>query len=277
MATYGQIEAEGRPLLQMNGQEGDGMQRGTDPSTLLPSTVVNRPAFAHTRVDLGAGQEVIAAAGAMLWMDGNVPMSTSCYGGVVASLYRHCSGQTVCMNKFSGPGEVSFGFDLPGDMLPFAVTPGQGWIISAGTFICGTTNCVVSARWAGLAACLCGSEGIFMTKVYSREGPGLFYAGGFGQLQRHEIPEGKTLLVNNGLFFAANDRTTFEIGLPGTCMSWCYGKEGFVMKINGPAVVYTQNRDPQVFMALLNPLPPLPDFSKEDRAGGAAGAVLGSL
>jgi uncharacterized protein (TIGR00266 family) len=274
MAGYGQIEADGRPLLQMSGQEKDGFQLGADPSTILPSSVVNRPAFAHARCDLQQGQEVIAAAGAMLWMDGNMPMGTSCYGGLLASLYRHCSGQTFCMNKFSGPGEVSFGFDLPGDMLPFAITPGQGWIISAGTFICGTTNAIVSARWAGLATCLCGGEGMFLTKVYSNNGNGLFYAGGFGQLQRHEVPEGKTLYVNNGLFFAANDKTQIELGLPGSCSSWLWGKEGFVMKLHGPAVVYTQNRDPQVFMRLLNPLPPLPEFDA-NAAQGAAGGIPG--
>lgn len=253
MATYGQIEAEGRPLLQMTGQENDGFQRGADPAQFLPSTVVNRPAFAHTRVDLQAGQEVIAAAGAMLWMDGNMQMSTSCYGGILHSWFRQCSGQTMCMNKFSGPGEVSFGFELPCDMLPFAVTEKEGWILSAGSFVCGTPNVIVSARWAGLAACLCGGEGWFLTKVFSNSGPGLFYAGGFGQLQRHEIPEGKTILINNGLFFAANDRTTFEVGLPGDCTSWLCGKEGFVMKVHGPAVVYTQNRDPGYMIGLLNP------------------------
>jgi uncharacterized protein (AIM24 family) len=177
------------------------------------------------------------------------------------------------MNKFSGPGEVSFGFDLPGDILPFAVTPGQGWIISAASFICGSTNVIVSARWAGLAACLCGSEGWFMTKVYSNNGPGLFYAGGFGQLQRHEVPEGKTILINNGLFFAANDRTQFEIGLPGDCASWCWGKEGFVMKVHGPSVIYTQNRDPSVFIRLLNPMPAFTIGDAAEGASAVAGAV----
>jgi uncharacterized protein (AIM24 family) len=275
MAGYGQIETEGRPLLQMVNQDKDGFAVGADPSTVLNSTVVNRPAFAHARVDLVEGTEVVAAAGAMLWMDGNIGMSTSCYGGCCAAIYRGCSGQTVCMNKWSGTGEIAFGFDLPGDMLPFAVTPGQGWIISAGSFICGTTNAIVTARWSGCLTCLCGGEGAFMTKVYSSGGNGLFYAGGFGQLQRHEVPEGKTLLVNNGLFFAANEKTHIELGLPGSCSSWCWGKEGFCMKFHGPAVVYTQNRDPVAFMRLLNPLPVLEIPDAEGQNGApAAGALV---
>jgi len=273
MATnYGQTEAEGRPLLQMSGQDKDGFQVGVDPNTILPSTVVNRPAFAHARVELKEGVEVVAAAGAMLWMDGNITMDTSCYGGLCSSWYRGCAGQSFCMNKFSGVGEISFGFDLPGDMLPFAVTPGQGWIISSGSFICGTPNSIVSARWAGCSTCVCGGEGAFLTRVFSSGGNGLFYAGGFGQLQRHEIPEGKTLLINTGLFFAANENTGIEIGLPGSCTTWCCGKEGFVMKFHGPAVVYTQNRDPGAFLDLLNPLPVPPVEDVAEVAGALAKA-----
>jgi uncharacterized protein (AIM24 family) len=48
--------------------------------------------------------------------------------------------QSFCLNTFSGPGDVAFGFDLPGDILPFATSEKDGWIVTRQSFICGTTN-----------------------------------------------------------------------------------------------------------------------------------------
>lgn len=38
-----------------------------------------------------------------------------------------------------------------GDMLPFGVMPGEGngWVVAAGSYLCGTANLTVTARFAG--------------------------------------------------------------------------------------------------------------------------------
>jgi len=93
---------------------------------------------------------------------------------------------------------------------------------------------------------------MFLTKVYITEGnSGMFYAGGYGAITRHEIPAGKTLFLDRGLFFAANDKTEFSLGCPGGCWGCYFGGEGLVMKFAGPRVIFSQNRDPGPLMELL--------------------------
>jgi uncharacterized protein (AIM24 family) len=75
----------------------------------------------------------------------------------------------------------------------------------------------------------------------------MFFAGGFGTLERHEIPWGKRLLVDNGLFFAAHERTPIGITVVGNIVSFGCSGEGLVMYFNGPAVVYTKSRDDAIF------------------------------
>jgi len=245
---------EMRPLVQMDGQTGM-----SGDLIILENQIEHRPSFSHVRFNLKGGENVVAGGGKLKWMDGKVKMDTWCWGGGCWHGYcRTCAGEPCCNNKFSGPGEVAFGYDLPGDMLPFGVTAENGWIVSAGSFVCSTENVRVTSRFAGCSVCLCFpciGEGPFLTKIVSESGPGIAWMSGFGELKRHEIPTGKSMLINAGLFFAANDRTNIEITIPaGLCM-FCCGGEQFVMRITGPGVVYTQNRDSRWLRALLFPKP----------------------
>jgi uncharacterized protein (TIGR00266 family) len=217
------------------------------PAQQLTYHIKGRPAFAYVDMDIPAGQNVVADGGAMLWMESSVQMNTWCYGGCCASYWRQCSGESGCQNKFSGPGKVGFGFDLPGDILPFAVAPGQGWILTSAGFVCGTENVHVTTQWSGCGACLFGGEGPFFTRVSCADGTGVFFAGGYGSIERHEIPAGKQFFVDTSLFFAAHESTAIDVGTPGGCMSFLCSGEGFIMKFNGPCVLYTQSRDPRIF------------------------------
>jgi len=244
---------------------------------LLNGFIRDRPAFSHVEVRLMPGQKVIANAKAMIWMDGHVRVDTKC-ADCCEGCWRTCAGESCCQNEFTGPqggGAVTFALDLPGDMLPFGVMPGEGngWVIAAGGYVCGTPNVSVSARFAGCAACCCGDVAPWLVKATVKPPPagqaaenGMFWAGSYGALTRHDIPEGKTLFLDNGLFFAANEKVNIGLGLPGSCISCCYGKEGVVMKFTGPAVVYSQNRSPAIWAKVLNP----PGAKKKKKKGGSA-------
>jgi len=75
----------------------------------------------------------------------------------------------------------------------------------------------------------------------------MFFAGNYGTLERHEIPAGKSFFVDTGLFFAAHESTSINVGKAGSIAAFCCGGEGFVMKFRGPAVIYTKSRDPSIF------------------------------
>jgi uncharacterized protein (AIM24 family) len=75
---------------------------------------------------------------------------------------------------------------------------------------------------------------------------GVVLAGSYGMIERHDIPEGQTLLVSRGLFFAAKEDVDFEVGLIG---QECFGLlnlgctgGGIVFRFRGPSTIYTQSK-----------------------------------
>jgi len=241
--------------MQFEVAVGSNGQQDVKNDALLKGVVSGRPMFGSVDVYLTGGQEVVADGGTLLWMDSSLQMSTGMSGGGCCSgCARECAGESCCLNTYKGDGKVGFGMTLPGDIMTFAVTPDSGWILSKGAFIAGTNNIKISARFAGCCACLFSGEGPFLTRVTTKDPYGMFYAGGYGAVTRHDIPTGQMFLVDNGLFFAANDKQKIAVTFFGGMHGWwsgckaanCSG-EGLVMRFWGPCVIFTQSRDPAIF------------------------------
>lgn len=210
----------------------------------LKYKVHGRPAFAAVTVFLGDGEQVVGDGGSLLWMDGDIDANAFCAGGCISSCRRSFSGESCYFVRYTGPGYVTFGFDDPGDMLAFAVTPEKGWILTQRAFVAGSPDLLVTSRFAGCCTCQIADEGAFFTKVNTEEPLGVMFAGGFGEIVRHNIPSGKILFVDNGLFFAAHDKTRIRMQIFGGLRACLCNQEGLVMSFYGPNVVYTQSRDP---------------------------------
>lgn len=217
---------------------------------LMYYQIHGRPAFSYGDVYVQPETKIVADGESMLWVDGSLAIDTECYGGCVAACMRTCSGEPCCFNMFQGAGKVTFGFDTPGDMLAFACVPSQGWLLTCGAFIAGTDNLVVSSKFGGCLACCCGDEGPFLTTVNVNKDsnqPGVFLAGSYGMLERHDIPQGKTFYTRAGTFFATHSTGTLDVGQIGGICNFCFGAgwKSIVLKFNGPATVYTQSRNPR--------------------------------
>lgn len=279
-ASYVPLEsAQGDVIFQApqgavpEGQE-EKVPLAEESKNLLKATIANRPTFAHVSVELD-NNAVVGDYGAMIWMNSAsdaIAISTSCshLGGCCAGYWRTCARESCCLNQYSGTGEVSFAFDLPGDIIPFMCGgDGRGWVLTKGGFVCGTPNVRLSSKWKGCAAFHCSGEGGMLTYVTSGDGNNcVFFAGGFGAIQAHDLKEGQSIKVNTGLFFAGYDDVPINVGWPGGCKSYCYSGEGWIMIFEGPTRVYTQSRDPEVFMALLNPHDTQKSGNNEDGGGG---------
>ncbi|MES1908152.1 MAG: hypothetical protein MHM6MM_001138 [Cercozoa sp. M6MM] len=222
-------------------------------------SISGRPAFAFVQVQLGEGQTFLGDSGAYLWGDSTVQIETQCRDGPINSCGRCLSGEHLCINEFTGPGRVAFGDILPGDLLPFAVTPGNGWIMNQGAFVAATSNVCISARCPCCIGHIVGGEGVMLTLATVTDGGvGVVFGGGYGAIERHEVQHGQKFFVDNGLFFAAHEKASISVGLPNegkhlgewsfkNCLSTAFGGEGIVMKFYGPAVLYTQSRNPDKF------------------------------
>jgi len=232
-------------------------------------TIWHRPAFAHVEFMLAAGQEVLSDGGAMIWKEAAINIETQT-GECCAAYWRQCAGESCCQNKYTGPGKIAFSFRLPGDMLAFSIQKDEAWKLSAGSFICGSSNCRVSTSFTGCYAFICGGEECWLTKVEldedSGEASGVFYAGGYGALTRHEVADGNCILMSSGCFFACSEEQEFSLRMPGGCCTCKFGGEGLVMAIKGPATVYTQNRNPAIWKTILRR-----EGAKNKKKGGSGG------
>jgi uncharacterized protein (AIM24 family) len=210
-----------------------------------------RPAFSYGDIMVQPNQKVLTDGRAMLWMDGSLQVDTECYGGCPAACARSCSGESCCMNNFSGAGNLTVGFENPGDMLAFAVTPQFGWVLTKSAFVAGTSNLHVSSKFAGCCVCCCTDQGPFLTTVTiepeSGTQSGVFLAGSYGMLERHDVPQGKELYVAGGNFFAGHIQNDLMLGVVGGFSNFCCGAgwKSIILKFIGPCTVYTQSRNPE--------------------------------
>jgi len=220
---------------------------------VLNGFFAGKPMFASVDVYLDESRpKVVADAGSLLWMDSGIEMQTGIVGSCCDGYWRSLAGESCCQNTYTGTGKVGLGFVLPGDMVHFLVTKGKdnGWMLSPGAFICGSPNTQVTAKWGG---CCAGQmeDAAFLTVVRVKEGeegPGSFFAGGYGGINRHIIEAGNSLIIDNGLFFATSSKGRLRVTWFGSSLTSCaFGGEQLGMIFQGPAVVYTQNRDPSIF------------------------------
>lgn len=240
------------------------MQSGNEAQVPMPiildeeSMVSGRPFFGSVHFMMKQGQSVIADAGSLLYFDSSLQMETDCIGGFMKSCARSCAGESFCFNKYTkiseGQGMLGLSFLLPGDIVPLVCYQDMGWMLSKGAFVCASENIMV-----GLSCSLCNSiqgsmagESMFYTKVTmidaGAQEAGLFYAGGFGAIQKHVVAAGECLYVDNGMFFAGPTYTKIRIMMYGGLKQCCLGGEGIVMRFPGPCTILTQNRDPSLFL-----------------------------
>jgi len=255
-----QIEhPNGQPLLAVLPEHQQaGLAAEGNYHELIAHAIEHRPSFAHSNIALGAEQKLIATAGTMQVMDSDIKIETSCVDGAGVGLKRGCAGQYLCMNTYTGPGNVTLAFDLPGDMLPFGVTPEKGWVLAAEAFIAGTPNLEVAGKFPGAGVCLCGGvtgNWICLTHVRAKEGKGMFFVGSYGQVQRIEVAKDQTLFIHRGMFLAASEDITIGVAIPGPgdLKVCCCSGEWLVLKVTGPGIIYVRNRDPWLMTEKLYP------------------------
>jgi len=214
--------------------------------------IKGRPAFAFADVWLQSGHRLIADTKSLLWMDGQLNVETGLHTGCCSAIMRDCSGESFCLNTYTGTGEnqkITVGFELPGDMLAFGVTDQSRWVFTFDAFIAGTDNLVISSRFSSCLACCCADTSAFLTTAGVENGQmGVVLAGSYGMIERHDIPEGQTLLVSRGLFFAAKEDVNFEVGLIGQecggLLNLCCTGGGIIYRFRGPSTIYTQSKSP---------------------------------
>lgn len=211
-------------------------------------------------VRLGPGETVFTESGAMAWMTQSIDMESTFKGGLLGSLGRMFTGESLALTTFTAqgaPGEVAFAPHVPGKVVPLRMEPGTSLIVQKHSFLCAQEGVEVALHfkrnlWGGLF----GGEGFILQRV---SGTGLAFFEIDGEVVEKDLAPGETLRVDTGHVAMFQESVRFDVTAVRGIKNWIFGGEGlFLTTLTGPGRVWLQtlpfsNLVGQVAAALPNP------------------------
>jgi len=208
-------------------------------------------------IELDPGESAVAEAGAMVWKDAAVGMTTvfgdgsasQDSGGFMGKLLgagkRLVTGEslftTVFTHNGNGKARVAFSAPVPGTILPIKLSD------LGGTLICQKDSFLAAARGVSIGihfqqrimTGLFGGEGFIMQKL---SGDGWVFVQMGGTLVERDLRPGEELHVDTGCLAAYTPGVDFDIVSAGGVKSMIFGGEGmFFARLRGPGKVWIQS------------------------------------
>ena len=202
-------------------------------------------------IELDPGESAVAEAGAMVWKDAAVEMTTvfgdgsagGQDGGFMGKLLgagkRLVTGESLFTTVFThqgrGKARVAFASPTPGAILPIKLSD------VGGTLICQKDSFLAAARGVQIGVFfqrriltgLFGGEGFVMQRL---DGDGWVFAQMGGTVVERRLAPGEELHVDTGCLAAMTPDVDFDLVGAGGVRSALFGGEGlFFARLRGPA------------------------------------------
>ncbi len=221
--------------------------------------ITNDVAFPLIRFELQEGEKVKAESGAMVAMSEGLELTGKMDGGFLRGIARKFSGESFFMQQIEavhGSGWALLAAATPGGIATVEVGGGRELLVQKDGYLAATPDVEVSTKMQGIAKGFLSGEGFFVVKVF---GEGTVFLSTYGSIHQIDIPEGETVLVDNGHLVAWDAHMKYEItkGAKGWVSSVTSG-EGFACRFRGPGRVLIQTRNPQQLAGWLYPFLPIP-------------------
>ena len=218
-----------------------------------------------------AGQTLCTERGSMSWMSPNMEMTTNSGGGIKKALGRLFAGESLFMNEYTcnnGQGMIAFAAALPGKIIPFHVTPGNGIIIQKTGFLAMEKGLDLSIHFQKrFGSGFFGGEGFILQKV---SGDGLVFIEIDGYCKEYELAAGEKIIVDSGYLAAMSESCSMDIQSVKGFKNVLFGGEGlFNTVITGPGKVYVQSMPAMTLAQRI--IPYLPTVSTNNNNGGNGG------
>jgi len=204
----------------------------------METEVRNRPSFANIRVQLSAGDSIIAESDAMASMSSSIEMSTRFNGGPIRAVgKRFLGGESLFVNEFTtrSSGELVLTQAFPGDIECIELK-GNTLYLQPGAYVASEPGVTLGLGWAGISSFV-GREGLFRLKV---SGHGRIWFGAYGGIFIREIEH--EYVVDTGHLVAYEPTIGIRMGMAGGIFSSFFGGEGLVTRVTGPGRIYMQSR-----------------------------------
>jgi uncharacterized protein (TIGR00266 family) len=208
-------------------------------------------------IELDPGESVVAEAGAMMYKDASIHMTTvfgdgsaqSGGGGFMDKLLgagkRLLTGESLFMTVFThngqGKAHVAFGAPYPGNIIPVPLPSVGGTLIcQKDSFLCAAKGVSVGIHLQRkILTGLFGGEGFIMQRL---DGDGMVFVHAGGTVIDRTLTAGEVLHVDTGCIVAMESSVKFDIQQAGNIKTALFGGEGlFFANLQGPGRVWLQS------------------------------------
>lgn len=214
--------------------------------------LLQQPDSTIARVTMQAGEELVAEAGCMIAMSGNINTSTTLRqgkgGGILGGMKRMLGGESLFLSVYRSPvngGEVFLAPKLMGDILLYKVNNNE-LVVQASSYLASAASVDIDLGFQGFKSLFSG-ESIFWLTI---SGYGEVALTSFGTV--YEIDVDGEYVVDTGNIVAFEKSLTFSIGKANT--SWLgafFGGEGLICRFKGKGKVFCQTHNPRAFGQLV--------------------------
>lgn len=206
-------------------------------------------------IELDPGESAVAEAGALVWKDASVDMTTvfgdggGQQGGFMGALLgagkRLLTGEslftTVFTHRGSGKARVAFAAPVPGAILPLRLADLGGTLIcQKDAFLCAAKGVQIGIAFQKkVLTGLFGGEGFIMQRL---DGDGWVFVQMGGTVVERTLAPGEELHVDTGCLAALTSTVDYDITTVPGVRSVLFGGEGlFFARLRGPGKVWIQS------------------------------------
>ena len=206
-------------------------------------------------IELDPGESAVAEAGAMMFKDADIGMTTifgdgsSQEGGffdkLVGAGKRVITGESLFTTVFTheglGKARVAFAAPFPGRILALKLSDFDGRLIcQKDSFLAAAKGVSIGIHFQRkILTGLFGGEGFIMQKL---EGDGWVFVHMGGVLVARDLAPGEVLHVDTGCLAALTESVDYDIVQAGGIKTMLFGGEGaFFARLTGPGKVWLQS------------------------------------
>ena len=207
-------------------------------------------------IELDPGESAVAEAGAMVWKDSDIEMTTvfgdgsgGQGGGFMGKLLgagkRLVTGESLFTTVFThqgrGKARVAFAAPIPGTIVPLRLDSVGGRLIcQKDAFLCAARGVSIGIHFQQkIMTGLFGGEGFIMQRL---DGDGWVFVQMGGTVIERELQACEELHIDTGCVAAFTAGIDFDVIRAGSIKSMFFGGEGvFFARLRGPGKVWIQS------------------------------------
>lgn len=222
--------------------------------------IEHSPAYASLILDLQPHQSMLVEASAMAAMDTSLTMKSQMRGGLMKSVGRMFTGESLFINEFtanSQGGQLYISPGVPGDVQYYRLKGGnRALMVQSSGFVACSPTVNMDTKFQGVKGFFSG-ESLFLIRV---TGEGEFWFSSYGAIV--EIPVAGDYVVDTSYIVAFEDSLDYNVEMIGGLSfrglkTGILGGEGLVCRFKGEGRLWVQSRSVHGLLNFLYPFRPV--------------------